>query len=160
MYSLQGRLYKPWKQVGLSSKKWRTPIRLINTSCRKLRNDQEYDVGSKYTKNDKSEDSAPRKKNGPKFAEYTRLNTARSQVLMEIENDKNVKWPKPLRTEGERKNLQLYCRFHKDNRHNTDDYRQLKDEIEFLIQKGKLAKYTKKKLWKQQPWEIRSRWLR
>ena len=37
----------------------------------------------------------------------------------------------------------LYCRFHKDNGHNTDDFRQLKDEIKFLIRRGKLAKYTK-----------------
>ena len=114
-----------------------------NTFNKKQRNDQEYDVGSKYTKSDKSKDSTPRKKGGPKFTEYSRLNTARSQILMDIEKDKDVIWPKPLRTEGERKNQHLYCRFHKDNCHNTDDCRQLKDKIEFPIRRGKLAKYYK-----------------
>ena len=31
----------------------------------------------------------------------------------------------------------LYCRFHKDTGHKTDDCRELKDGIEFLIRKGK-----------------------
>ena len=47
---------------------------------------------------------------------------------MEIENEKDVKWPKLLRMEGERKNQHMYTRFHKDNDHNIDDCRQLKDE--------------------------------
>ena len=63
---------------------------------------------------------------------------------MKVENDKDVKWPKPLtEMEGERKNHHLYCRFHKDNCHNTDDYRRIKDEIKILIRKGKLSRYTK-----------------
>ena len=76
-----------------------------NTSGKKRRNDQEYDVGDKNTKSYKSEDSAPKKKGGPKFTEYARLNTARSQILMEIEKDRDVRWPKPLRTEGEKKTI-------------------------------------------------------
>ena len=36
---------------------------------------KEYDVGNKYTKSDNSKDSALEKKGGPKFTEYTRLNT-------------------------------------------------------------------------------------
>ncbi|XP_063948099.1 uncharacterized protein LOC135152193 [Daucus carota subsp. sativus] len=36
-----------------------------------------------------------------------------------------------------------FTEFHKDTGHKTDDCRQLKDEIEFLIQKGKLSKYTR-----------------
>ena len=37
-----------------------------------------------------------------------------------------------------------YCRFHKDHGHNTKDYRNLKEQIEELIWKGKLQKYVKK----------------
>ncbi|XP_063942660.1 uncharacterized protein LOC135150327 [Daucus carota subsp. sativus] len=36
-----------------------------------------------------------------------------------------------------------FTEFHKDTGHKTDDCRQLKDEIEFLIRKGKLSKYTR-----------------
>ena len=94
-----------------------------NNFGRKRRKNQEYDDGRKYTKSDKSEDPAPRNKNGPKFTEYARLNTARSQILMKIENDNDVKCPKPLRMEGERKNQLMYCRFYKGNSHTTDNCR-------------------------------------
>ena len=62
---------------------------------------------------------------------------------MDIEKDKDVRWPNPLKMDGERKNQHLYCRFHKYNGHNTDNCRQLNDKIEFLIRRGKLGKYTK-----------------
>ena len=62
---------------------------------------------------------------------------------MEIEKEGGVRWPKPIRTDPEKRNKDLYCRFHKDTGHKTDDCRQLKDEIEFLIRKGKLSRYTR-----------------
>ena len=62
---------------------------------------------------------------------------------MEIEKDESVRWPKPIRTDLEKRNKDLYCRFHKDTGHKTNDCRQLKDEIEFLFRKGKLSKYTR-----------------
>ena len=62
---------------------------------------------------------------------------------MEIEKDREVRWPKALRTDPEKRNKSLYCRFHKDTGHDTDDCRQLKDEVEFLIRRGKLSKFTK-----------------
>ena len=37
-----------------------------------------------------------------------------------------------------------YCRFHKDYGHYTEDCRDLKEQIEELIQKGKLQKYARK----------------
>ncbi|XP_050242309.1 uncharacterized protein LOC126691300 [Quercus robur] len=37
-----------------------------------------------------------------------------------------------------------YCRFHRDHDHNTEDCRDLKEQIEELIRKGKLQKYVKK----------------
>ena len=62
---------------------------------------------------------------------------------MEIEKEGEVRWPKPIRTDPEKRNKDLYYRFHKDTRHKTDDCQHLKDEIEFLIRKGKLSRYTK-----------------
>jgi len=37
-----------------------------------------------------------------------------------------------------------YCRFHKDHGHYTEDCRDLKEQIEELISKGKMQKYVKK----------------
>nr|XP_017225013.1 PREDICTED: uncharacterized protein LOC108201233 [Daucus carota subsp. sativus] len=114
-----------------------------NTNFKKCGNDTEYNAENKYAKKDDDEKSPAKKKLGPRFTEYVRLNAPRSQILMEIEKDETVRWPKPIRTDLEKRNKDLYCRFHKDTRHKTDDCRQLKGEIEFLIRRGKLSKFTK-----------------
>ncbi|XP_063948030.1 uncharacterized protein LOC135152126 [Daucus carota subsp. sativus] len=115
----------------------------LNTNFKKRGNDVEYNAENKYAKKDDDEKSPAKKKVGPRFTEYARLNAPRSQILMEIEKDESVRWPKPIRTDLEKRNKDLYCRFHKDTGHKTDDCRQLKDEIEFLIRRGKLSKFTK-----------------
>nr|XP_017250817.1 PREDICTED: uncharacterized protein LOC108221449 [Daucus carota subsp. sativus] len=89
-----------------------------NTNFKKRGNDTEYNAENKYPKRDDDEKSPVKKKLGPR-------------------------WPKPIRTDPEKRNKDLYCRFHKDTGHKTDDCRQLKDEIEFLIRRGKLSKFTK-----------------
>ncbi|XP_063936204.1 uncharacterized protein LOC135147248 [Daucus carota subsp. sativus] len=114
-----------------------------NANFKKRGNDAEYNAENKYAKKDDDEKSPAKKKVGPRFTEYARLNAPRSQILMEIEKDESVRWPKPIRTDPEKRNKDLYCRFHKDTGHKTDDCRQLKDEIEFLIRRGKLSKFTK-----------------
>ncbi|XP_063939813.1 uncharacterized protein LOC135148496 [Daucus carota subsp. sativus] len=75
---------------------------------KKRGNDTEYNADNKYSKTGDGDKSPTKKKAGPRFAEYARLNAPRSQILMEIEKDES-----------------------------------LKDEIEFLIRKGKLSKYTR-----------------
>ena len=113
------------------------------TDSKKRGNDTEYDADNKYLKREDGEKSPTKKQSGPRFTEYARLNAPRSQILMEIEKEGGVRWPKPIRTDPEKRNKDLYCRFHKDTGHKTDDCRQLKDEIEFLIRKGKLSRYTR-----------------
>ncbi|XP_063947130.1 uncharacterized protein LOC108204072 [Daucus carota subsp. sativus] len=110
---------------------------------KKRGNDTEYNADSKYLKTGDGDKSPTKKKTGPRFTDYARLNAPRSQILMEIEKDESVRWPKPIRTDPEKRNKDLYSRFHKDTGHKTDDCRQLKDEIEFLIRKGKLSRYTR-----------------
>ncbi|XP_074330471.1 uncharacterized protein LOC141667730 [Apium graveolens] len=114
------------------------------TGNKKRKTDQEYDAKDKYPRIGKNSDSSSSKKNQqPRFAEYARLNAPRSQILMEIEKDKDFKWPKPLKGDPEKRDKSRYCRFHKDVGHDTDDYRQLKDEIEYLIQRGKFGRFMK-----------------
>ena len=120
MNALQER---PGKYIKADERLKKETYEVDNECGKKRRSDQGYNIWNKYTKNDKFEDSASMIKNEPKFTEYARINTARSQILMESENDKDVKWPKPPRMKGERKNQHLYCRFHKDNGHNMDGYR-------------------------------------
>ncbi|KAK1372679.1 hypothetical protein POM88_028872 [Heracleum sosnowskyi] len=113
-------------------------------NSKKRKETQEYDVKEKFPGTSKDSDSPPKRNNfGPKFTEYARLNTPRSQILMEITKEENLRWPKPLRTDMSKRNQNQFCRFHKEVGHDTDDCRQLKDEIEFLIRRGKLNKFTK-----------------
>ncbi|XP_074324003.1 uncharacterized protein LOC141660923 [Apium graveolens] len=114
------------------------------TGNKKRKTDQEYDANDKYPQIGKNSDSSSSKKNQQQtFAEYARLNAPRSQILMEIEKDKNFKWPKPLRGDPEKRDKNRYCRYHKDVGHDTDDCRQLKDEIKYLFRRGKFGRFTK-----------------
>ncbi|KAL8154806.1 hypothetical protein AgCh_000241 [Apium graveolens] len=103
----------------------------------------DLDDKDKYPRTEQNPDSTS-KKGGPgqKFTEYAKVNAPRSQIWMEIEKDRDIRWPKPLKADPAKLDKSKYCRFHKDVGHDTDDCRQLKDEIEFLIRKGRLNKYT------------------
>ncbi|GAV60494.1 hypothetical protein CFOL_v3_04024, partial [Cephalotus follicularis] len=51
-------------------------------------------------------------------------------------------WPEKLRTPAENKNVEKYCPYHRDHGHDTEECRQLKNQIEDLIKKGHLRKYV------------------
>ncbi|GAV88788.1 hypothetical protein CFOL_v3_32209, partial [Cephalotus follicularis] len=47
-----------------------------------------------------------------------------------------------MRSPAEKRNTEKYCRYHRDHGHDTEEYRQLKNQIEDLIRKGHLRKYV------------------
>ncbi|XP_074324063.1 uncharacterized protein LOC141660985 [Apium graveolens] len=132
------------KYIKVEESMKKTTVNNEPTGNKKRKTNQEYDTKDKYPRIGKSSDSSSFKKNQqPRFDEYARLNVPRSQILMEIEKDKEFKWPKPLRGDPDKRNMSRYCQFHKDVGHDTDDYRQLKDEIEYMIRRGKCGCFTK-----------------
>lgn len=94
-----------------------------NDNSKKRKTEQEYDGKDKYSRTGKDSDLTPKKNPGQRFTEYSRLNAPRSQILMEIERDRDLRWSKPLITDPEKRNKDLYCRYHKDVGHNADDCR-------------------------------------
>ena len=66
------------------------------------------------------------------------------KILMQIKDEHYLKWPRPLHSSLHICDKNKYCRFHKDHGHYTEDCQDLKEQIEELIQKGKLQKYVKK----------------
>ena len=66
------------------------------------------------------------------------------QILMEIRDEPSLKWPRPLHLSPSMRDKRTYCRFHKDHGHYTEDCRDLKEQIEELIRKGKLQQYVKR----------------
>ena len=65
------------------------------------------------------------------------------KILMQIKDEHYLKWSRPLHSSPNIRDKNKYCRFHMNHGHYTEDYRDLKEQIEELIQKGKLQKYVK-----------------
>ena len=66
------------------------------------------------------------------------------KILTQIRDEHYLKWPRPLHLSPNVRDKNKYCQFHKDHGHYTKDCRDLKEQIEELIRKGKLQKYVKK----------------
>ena len=81
---------------------------------------------------------------GTQSVKFTPLVMPIDKILMQIKDEHYLKWPRPLHTSPNICDKNKYCRFHKDHGHYTEDCRDLKEQIEELIQKGKLQKYVKK----------------
>ncbi|PON38222.1 hypothetical protein TorRG33x02_345630 [Trema orientale] len=73
---------------------------------------------------------------------YTPLNTPREQIMIQIEGKNMLKAPLPMRAPPEKRNMNKYCRFHKELGHKTSECHHLKDQIEGLIQQGYLREYV------------------
>ena len=90
------------------------------------------------------EGSRSRDDKNPRPMKFTPLVMPINQILMEIKDKKYLKWPRPLHSSPNVCNKRKYYRFHKDHGHYIEDCRNLKEQIEELIWKGKLHKYVKR----------------
>ena len=80
----------------------------------------------------------------PRTIKFIPLIMLVDKILAQIKDEHYLKWPRPLHSSSNVHDKKKYCRFHKDHGHYTEDYRDLKEQIEELIRKGKLQKYVKK----------------
>ncbi|XP_065633716.1 uncharacterized protein LOC136069290 [Quercus suber] len=60
------------------------------------------------------------------------------QVLKKIKNEPFFKWPNKMVENPERRNHNLYCHYHQDHGHTTEDCRSLWDHLNQLVRKEKL----------------------
>ncbi|XP_050233440.1 uncharacterized protein LOC126681927 [Mercurialis annua] len=87
---------------------------------------------------------------------FTPLSTNRTNVLMWIkDNVKNVVWPPKMKAEI--RDTRKYYKFHEDHGHETDSCRDLKVEIERMIDTGELRKLVAHKPKNNDKGEKRSR---
>ena len=75
---------------------------------------------------------------------FTPLVMFADKILMQIKDEPSLKWPKPLSTSSKKRDPKKLYHFHKDHGHYTDECRDLKEQIEELIQRGKLQKFIKR----------------
>ena len=67
-----------------------------------------------------------------------------NKILAQIKDEHYLKWPRPLYSLPNVRDKKKYCHFQKDHGHYTKDCRDLKEQIEELIRKGKLQSFVKK----------------
>ena len=80
----------------------------------------------------------------PQTVRFTPLVMPIDKIFTQIKDEHYLKWLRPLHSSPNVRDKNKYCQFHKDHGHNTEDCRDLKEQIEELIRKGKLQKYVKK----------------
>ena len=60
------------------------------------------------------------------------------QVLEKVKNESFFKWPNKKVGNPEKRKRNLYCQYHRDHGHTTEDCRSLWDHLDQLVREGKL----------------------
>ena len=60
------------------------------------------------------------------------------KVLEKVRNEPFFKWPNKMTGDPVNRNQNLYCHYHQDHGHTTEDCRNLWDHLEQLVREGRL----------------------
>ena len=60
------------------------------------------------------------------------------QVLEKVKNESFFRWPNKMAKDPVNRNQNIYCQYHQDHGHTTEDFRNLWDHLEQLVREGKL----------------------
>ena len=63
------------------------------------------------------------------------------QVLEKIKNEPFFKWPNKMAGDPAKRNQNLYCHYHQEQGHTMEDCRNLWDNLDQLVQEGKLKSF-------------------
>ena len=69
------------------------------------------------------------------------------QVLEKVKNKSFLKWPNKMVGNPEKRNRNLYCQYHRDHGHTTEDCRSLWDHLDQLVREGKLKQLLHYSSW-------------
>ncbi|KAK3027176.1 hypothetical protein RJ639_042442 [Escallonia herrerae] len=90
--------------------------------------------GGKPTKRSKYDERRP--KEPFTWENLTPLNEKPSHIIHEIKENKALQWPDKLKSQPNKRNKDLWCHFHNNHGHTTDNCESLKRAIEALIKRG------------------------
>ncbi|XP_071920768.1 uncharacterized protein [Coffea arabica] len=85
----------------------------------------------------------PRSQPWEKEKTWTSLTAPRARVLAVMEQQGISRPPRPLGGDKAQRDQGLYCAYHRDVGHDTEDCRHLKREIEKLIRRGHLGQFVR-----------------
>ncbi|XP_030940018.1 uncharacterized protein LOC115964931 [Quercus lobata] len=60
------------------------------------------------------------------------------RVLEKIKNEPYFKWPSKMAREPSKRDQNLYCQYHQDHGHSTENYKNLWNHLDQLVQEGRL----------------------
>ena len=63
------------------------------------------------------------------------------QILRKIKAKPYFKWPNKMGGDPTKRNQALYCQYHRDHEHTTEDCRTLHNYLEQLVKVGKLKQF-------------------
>ncbi|RZR73456.1 hypothetical protein BHM03_00024573 [Ensete ventricosum] len=72
------------------------------------------------------------------------LNSTRTEIFLQIQENGLLKTPNPLRSRVEDRDHRCYYHFHQDYGHDTEECYDLKNQIDDLIHRGHLDRYIRK----------------
>ncbi|XP_022843352.1 uncharacterized protein LOC111366903 [Olea europaea var. sylvestris] len=95
------------------------------------------------TENKRQHDLVPwdKRRNEAPSAPLTWLNTSKTNILMEVKDMKELKWPSRMKSPPDTRDRSKYCEFHRNHGHTTKDCHALQRKIEALIKRGFLKNY-------------------
>ena len=95
--------------------------------------------GQKRERSDRQTSDRGKRKDekAPHTIKFTPLVMPVDKILVQIKDEHYLKWPRPLHSSSNVCDKKYY-HFHKDHGHYTEDCKDLKEQIEELIRKGKL----------------------
>jgi len=64
------------------------------------------------------------------------------QILEKIKSESYFKWLNKMGGDPTKRKQSLYCQYHQDRRHTTEDCRTLRDYLEQLVKAGKLRQFV------------------
>ena len=63
------------------------------------------------------------------------------QILEKINNEQYFRWPNKMGGDPSKRNQSLYCHYHQEKGHNTEDSKTLRDHLGQLVKAGKLSQF-------------------
>ncbi|XP_024027358.1 uncharacterized protein LOC112093363 [Morus notabilis] len=76
-----------------------------------------------------------------KYDTYHELMVGVEEIYNQVGRGNLLRRPEPIKSDPSRRNPKKFCRFHGDVGHHTNDYADLKDEIERIIREGRLQEF-------------------
>ena len=79
------------------------------------------------------------------------------KILEKVKNESFFQWPSRMAGDPAKRNQNLYCEYHQEPGHTTDDCRNLKNHLDRLVREGKLRHFLYHPVGRQEQTSIEAR---